>query len=194
MVRETLPTEWLPGGPDMGYTRGVSSPSKESGVTAEGPTPEQQAAYLVRKLEQTIRDNRTVKGMSFRTWQAIAMEEIVNALRSAEKRRRVNDQTVNRLILVAASSLVTIGFWGAMVAVNSAYGGIAATITLVAGAALFLVTADWGVKRLMGDYAKHKRVERLGHIEDLDKRIKRMERDMTKKADRLKEKMEEIEV
>ena len=164
-------------------------------MAAEGPTPEQQADYLVRKLEQTIRDNRTVKGMSFRTWQAIAKEEIVNAMRSAEKRRVVHDQTINRLVLVAASSLVTIGFWGAMVAVNSTFGGVAAIITLVAGAALFFVTADWGIKRMIGDFTKHKRVERLAHIEDLDKRIKRMEHDMKKKADRLKDKMEaEFEV
>ena len=36
-------------------------------MAVDGPTPEQKAEYLVRKLEQTIRDNRTVKGMSFRT-------------------------------------------------------------------------------------------------------------------------------
>lgn len=166
-------------------------------MAAEGPTPEQKADYLVRKLEQTIRDNRTVKGMSFRTWQTIAREEIINAMRDMEKRQIVHDQTINRLILVAASSLITIGFWGAMVAVNTSFGGIAAIITLVAGAALFLVTADWGIKRMAGGYTKQKRVERLANIEDLDKRIKRMEHDMKKKADRLKdtrEKLGEIEV
>ncbi|RAU21107.1 hypothetical protein CU669_15245 [Paramagnetospirillum kuznetsovii] len=161
---------------------------------ADDPTPEQQTDYLVRKLEQTIRDNRTVKGMSFRTWQAIAREEILNAMRSNEKRRQVHDQTVNRLILVAASALVTIGFWGAMVAANSAYGAVAAVVTFVAGAALFFVTADWGIKRFISGYAKEKRVERLAHIEDLDKRIKRMEHDMDKKAKWLKEKMEEIQI
>ncbi|CAA7616829.1 hypothetical protein [Magnetospirillum sp. SS-4] len=161
-------------------------------MAAEGPTPEQKADYLVRKLEQTIRDNRTVKGMSFRTWQAIAREEIVNAMRDMEKRQVVYDQTVNRLILVASSSLVTIGFWGAMVAVNSSFGGIAAIVTLVAGAALFFVTADWGIKRVAGGYARRKRAERLGNIEDLDRRIKRMEQEMKKKADRLKETQERL--
>ncbi|CAA7621049.1 conserved hypothetical protein [Candidatus Terasakiella magnetica] len=163
-------------------------------MAVEGPTPEQQADYLVKKLEQTIRENRTVKGMSFRTWQAIAREEIVNAMRDVHRRQVVYDQTVNRLILVAASSLITIGFWGAMFAVNRAYGGIAAIIALVAGAALFFVTADWGIKRFSADYNKTKRVERLAGIEDIDKRIKRMEADMKKKAEWLKKKMEEIEV
>jgi hypothetical protein len=166
-------------------------------LAADGPTPEQKTDYLVRKLEQTIRDNRTVKGMSFRTWQAIAREEILNAMREHEKRQRREDQTINRLVLVTGSSLVTIGFWGAMVAVDHAYGLVAAAITLVAGAALFFVTADWGIKRFVSGYNKEKRAERLAHIEELDKRIKRMEHDMRKKAERLektKEKLGEIEV
>jgi Flp pilus assembly protein TadB len=161
---------------------------------SNGATPEQQADYLVRKLEQTIRDNRTVKGMSFRTWQNIAREEITNALRNAEKRRIQHDRTVGRTILVAASALVTIGFWGAVVAVDRAYGGPAALIFLVAGAALFFVAADYGLKRTLDRYGAHRRVERLARIEDLDRRIKRMESDMQKKHDRLKDKMEELQV
>ncbi|MGE5478124.1 MAG: hypothetical protein ACM3Q1_15830 [Bacteroidales bacterium] len=159
---------------------------------AEGPTPEQQADYLVRKLEQTIRDNRTVKGMSFRTWQAIAREEITNALRAIEKRHADHDRAVGRVLLVGSASLVSIGFWGAVVAVDRAYGGIAALVALVAGAALFFVGAEWGIRRLGTGYGRRKRVERLAHIEDLDRRIKRMEDAMRKKHDRLKERMEEM--
>lgn len=162
-------------------------------MPAKGPSPEQQADYLVRKMEQTIRDNRTVKGMSFRTWQNIAREEIANAIRSSEKRHVVHDRTIGRIILVAASSLVTIGFWGAMVAVNRAYGVVAAIIALVAGATLFFVTAEWGVKRVFGNWTTRKRVERLANIEDLDRRIKRMEQEMQKKHDKLKEKREKME-
>lgn len=158
---------------------------------AAGPTPEQQAAYLIRKLEQTIRDNRTVRGMSFATWQAIAREEIVNALRSAERRRDADDRTIGRLILVGASALVTIGFWGTVVAVDRTYGGRAALASLLAGAALFLVLADWGIKRATANWDRRQRTKRLGAIEDLDRRIKRMENEMQKKHDRLKEKMEE---
>lgn len=159
---------------------------------AEGPTPEQQADYLVRKLEQTIRDNRTVKGMSFRTWQSIAREEIVNALRSWEKRHADHDRAVNRVLVVGAASLVSIGFWGAVVAVDRAYGGIAALVALVAGAALFFVTAEWGISRLGRNWVRRKRIERLGNIEDLDRRIKRMEESLRKKHERLKERMEEM--
>ncbi|MEW5728671.1 MAG: hypothetical protein AB1918_12670 [Pseudomonadota bacterium] len=158
----------------------------------DGPTPEQQADYLVRKLEQTIRDNRTVRGMSFATWQAIAREEIANAIRSAERRHVVHDRTVNRLVLVASSALVSIGFWGAVVAVDRAYGGPAALVALGAGLALFAVAADWGIKRATGRWMKKRRDERLARIEDLDRRIKRLETDLKKKHDRLKDKLEEV--
>lgn len=159
---------------------------------AEGPTPEQQADYLVRKLEQTIRDNRTVKGMSFRTWQAIAREEIINALMAAEKRRADNDRSVGRILLVGAASLVSIGFWGAVVAVDRTYGGIAALVALVAGAALFFIGAEWGIRRVGSGWSRQRRHQRLGNIEDLDRRIKRMEDALKKKHDRLKERMEEV--
>jgi hypothetical protein len=159
---------------------------------AEGPTPEQQADYLVRKLEQTIRDNRTVKGMSFRTWQAIAREEITNALRAAEKRHADHDRTVGRILLVGSASLVSIGFWGAVVAVDRAYGAVAALVALVAGAALFFVGAEWGIRRVGSGYSRRQREKRLANIEDLDRRIKRMEDTLQKKHDRLKDRMEEV--
>lgn len=159
---------------------------------AEGPTPEQQADYLVRKLEQTIRDNRTVKGMSFRTWQAIAREEIVNAIRAVEKRHVEHDRHVGRVLLVGSAALVSIGFWGAVVAVDRAYGGIAALVSLVAGAALFFVGAEWGIRRLGTGWGRRRREERLRNIEDLDRRIKRMEDALEKKHKRLKERMEEM--
>jgi hypothetical protein len=159
---------------------------------AEGPTPEQQADYLVRKLEQTIRDNRTVKGMSFRTWQAIAREEIVNAIRANEKRRFQDERSTSKVLLVGSSAVVTIGFWGALVAVERHWGGVAAMVFLAAGAALCFATIEWGARRLGRRWTAQKRIERLANIEDLDRRIKRMEADMQKKHDRLKEKMEEF--
>jgi hypothetical protein len=159
---------------------------------ADGPTPEQQADYLVRKLEQTIRDNRTVRGMSFATWQAIAREELTNALRAAERRHVDANRAVARTLLVGAASLVTIGFWGAVVAVDHSWGGAAALASLGAGLALFVVGAQWGISRAVAGWAKRTREERLGRIEDLDRRIKRLEAAMQKKHDRIKDKMDEF--
>lgn len=168
---------------------------------AKGPSPEQQADYLVRKLEQTIRDNRTVRnttdkrevrGMSFSTWQTVAREEIANALRAAERRRAAQGRAVALSVLATAASLVTIGFWGAVVAVDRAWGSWAAFSSLGAGLILAGVGARWGVTRMMGNLSDHLRTGRLAKIEDLDRRIKRMETDMQKKHDRLKDKMAEV--
>jgi len=159
---------------------------------AEGPTPEQQADYLVRKLEQTIRDNRSARGMSFATWQTIAREEIVNAMKDVERRHRRDERAVARLVLVAAASLVTIGFWGAVVAADRSWGNVATAIALAAGGSLLVVAAQWGIGRATGEWGKAARAERLANVEDLDRRIKRMEHEMRKKHDRLKERMEEV--
>ncbi|MBF0324331.1 hypothetical protein [Magnetospirillum moscoviense] len=159
---------------------------------SDGPTPEQQAEYLVRKMEQVIRDNRTVKGMSFRTWQAIAKEEIANAIRDAEKRHVDRDRTISRIALLGSGAMVSIGFWGAVVAVDRSYGGTAALVALAAGAMLLFFAAEWGLKRASTEWSKHKRAERLANIEALDLRIKRMEAALRKKEERLKEKMEEV--
>jgi len=159
---------------------------------AEGPTADQRADYLVRKLEQTIRDNRTVRGMSFATWQAIAREEIVNAMLDVERRCRRDERALARLLLVGAASLVTIGFWGAVVAADHSWGNVATAIMLAAGGALLVVSAQWGIDRATGEWTKAARKERLSRVEDLDRRIKRMEAEMKRKHDRLKEKMEEV--
>ncbi len=159
---------------------------------ADGPTPEQQADYLVRKLEQTIRDNRTDKGMSFRTWQSIAREEIVNALYDVERRHRRHDKAINRVMVVMAASLVSIGFWGAVVAVDRTYGLVAALVALAAGAAMFFAGAEWGISRLAGDWRGRKRQERLASIEDMDRRIKRMEDSLRKKQKAMQDRMEEL--
>lgn len=159
---------------------------------AEGPTPEQQADYLVRKMEQTIRDNRTVQGMSFATWQTIARTEITNVLRESERRLIVNDRTIVRLTLVATTAAVTVGFWGTLVVVNRTFGVVADVITMVAGAVLFYAAANYGIWRASIAYGKHKRRERLSNIQELDRSIKVMENTMQKKRDQLKEKMEEI--
>ncbi|CAA7614093.1 hypothetical protein [Magnetospirillum sp. UT-4] len=158
----------------------------------DGPTPDQQADYLVRKLEQTIRDNRTVKGMSFRTWQTIAREEIVNALKDAERRKVQHDRTLARGMLVGTMAIVSAGFWGAVYTVDKSYGAVAALVAFASGIAVVFALADWGIKRASDGWNREKRVERLANIEDLDRRIKRMEDALRKKEERTKERLEEV--
>ena len=184
----------VPGGPDAKAVEGaaLATTDKETS-TGNGPTPEQQADYLVRKLEQTIRDKRTVNGMSFATWQAIAREELTNALKSSERRHSRHNQIMNRLIMVSAAAVVTAGFWGAAVAINRDYGLMAGMALMLAGGALLFVVGDWAINRATIGYANRKRGQRLDNIEDMDRRIKRMEADMKKKLDQMKDKMEEFD-
>ena len=68
------------------------------------PSPEERAHFVVKRLEQFIRDGRTVaQGMSFRQWQAMARIEIANAIIAAENIRQEDDVVTKRFLFVAAS-------------------------------------------------------------------------------------------
>lgn len=77
-------------------------------------------------------------------------------------------------------------------AVDRTFGGWAALVSVLAGACLFFIAADWGIKRASAGWSKRKRQERLANIEDLDRRIKRMEEALRKKRRPPQGKMEEV--
>ncbi len=85
----------------------------------ENPTPEDRATYVVLRLEQFIRDGRTLdEGMSFRKWQAMALTEIAANIAEAQNEVTRDDPVTNRLLFTTASALITIGFWGTAVSIN----------------------------------------------------------------------------
>jgi len=141
------------------------------------PTPNQRADYMVRKLENLIRDGKSERGMSFKTWQALARTELTNNFAELERRhiRTKHDLTNKRLILVAASAIVTIGFWGTMVTVDKTYGDISALVMFVAGAVLLLVGLEIGLHRLVRAFKAENRERLFIRIEDFDKQLKRLE-------------------
>ena len=106
---------------------------------SDNPTPEERAEFVILRLEQFIRDNRTLdKGMSFKIWQSMAKTEIANALAEAETSQQKDDVITKRLLFTTAAAMVTIGFWGTAVSLNRfdyLAGGI---ICLIAGVFLFL--------------------------------------------------------
>lgn len=163
---------------------------------AGDPTPEQRADFLVRKLEQLIRDGRSYTagkgGMSFSTWQAMARVEIANAFADQEKRaaKARSDRFARRLLITTASCLTTIGFWGAVVAIDKNFGQLAALALFVSGLLLLAVASEWGIRKAASHWVDKERLRRFERVEDIDKRIKQLERDMQKKHDRLKEKAE----
>ena len=82
----------------------------------EHPTPEERAHFVILRLEQFIRDGRTIdEGMSLKKWQAMARTEIAVAIAEVENSLDYDEINRRRVLFVAAAAMVTIGFWGAVV-------------------------------------------------------------------------------
>jgi len=154
------------------------------------PTPHQRADYIVRKLEQMIRDGKTVGGgMSFSSWQQMARAELANAFADIErnKLRLAEDRTAKRLMASAAAALVTIGFWGVVMAADQSFGRLPAILIFASGLVLVAAASEWGLRRSMARHKAAQRFDRFQRIEDLDKQIKKMEAELRRKLERVKE-------
>ena len=157
-----------------------------------GPTPQQRADYLVRKLESLIREGKSERAMSFKTWQALARSELSNAFtdfeRQLEKSRQ--DATGRRLILVGVSTVVTIGFWGTALSVDRRYGDLTAHIFIGAGFLVACVLAEIALRRMVKRYRVVSREKSFERIEDFDKQLKRLEAEIWLKLKKTKEQAE----
>jgi hypothetical protein len=158
----------------------------------DDPTPEQRADFLVRKLEQIIREGRSEKGMSFRTWQMMAREELTNSYIENERRvvKSRQDHTAKRLILVSTSTVVTIGFWGTVVSLDHHFGELASWIGTFCGFVLAFVGAELLIRRMSSQYRAEARRRRFERIEDFDKKVKKLENDLWLKLKKAKEQAE----
>ncbi len=102
------------------------------------PTPEERADFVVRLLEDQIRDAKqaSLRGMPFRQWQQVARVEIARAIADAERRVRVGEKLRVYLIVTFACALTTIGFWGVVVSRSDTFNTVAAVVIGLAGLAL----------------------------------------------------------
>jgi hypothetical protein len=150
------------------------------------PTPQDRADYLVRKLEQFIRDGRTVRGVSFRDWQAMARSELANSFAEVDRRRIEiqKDLAMRRLLLVASVTLVTIGFWGGVMALDKGRSWIAALVMLGAGTVLLGYVGDFGIRRLWNRGAAKQRQQRFERIEGFDRQLRQLEAEIRQKLKR----------
>jgi len=150
------------------------------------PTPQDRADYLVRKLEQFIKDGRTVRGVSFRDWQAMARSELANSFAEVEQRRIEiqKDLAARRLLLVASVALVTIGFWGGVMALDKGRDWIAALIMLGAGTILLCYAGDFGIRRWWNRNSARQRRQRFERIEGFDRQLRQLEAEIRQKLKR----------
>src|SRR6201996_3678185 len=118
------------------------------------PTAAQRAEYMIRQLENFIREKRTEKGLSFRTWQTLAHAELSNAFLEHERTllKTKQDRLGRRILLVGSSSVVTIGFWGTVMIADQHFGRLAAAILTPAGAALFFIGGELAPRKLISHY------------------------------------------
>jgi len=156
------------------------------------PTPEQRADFVVKRLEQFIRDGRTIsEGMSLRQWQDMARFEIANAVAAAENASRDDDQVTRRVLFTVAAALVTIGFWGTVFAFDKAPYLIVAFIFTITGIITLAIVGEWKFMKFFRRHQARKREKSMRRIEDLTRRIKRMEKELDKEADGLRDKLKE---
>ncbi len=164
--------------------------SPEPQTDADGnPTPDERAGFVLKRLEQFIREGRKLdEGMSLRQWEEMAKMEIANALIAAENCRLQDNVVTHRFVISIAAALVTIGFWGTMVAFDKAGYLLTAAISSIAGFWLFAVAVEWRVRKHWKKRQAGKRLRALGRVEDLTRRIRRLERELEKEEKELKKK------
>ena len=156
------------------------------------PTPEQRADFVAKRLEQFIREGRTIaQGMSLKQWEDMAKAEIANAIIDAENCTQKDDVVTKRLLFVGASTMVTIGFWGTLLAFDRASYLAVAIICGGAGFVLFAIAGEWRFRKFWARRRAHKRAEALRRVEELTVRIKRMERQLKEEEKMWKKKIEE---
>lgn len=154
------------------------------------PSPEQRADFVVKRLEQFIREGRTVgEGMSLRQWMDMARFEISNAVRAAEQAKDDKDIVSRRLLFTVAASLVTIGFWGTLFAFDRVEYLVVAIVVGLTGIVLLAIVGEWQLMKYFRRHQARQRERTLYRVEDLTRRIKRMEKELKEEHRSLQSKL-----
>jgi hypothetical protein len=143
----------------------------------KNPTPKERGELIVKRLEKMIRDGRSVTGgVSFKNWQEMAVHEFTNAIRDSMRDEKNDSQFLTRVLAVCALAIITIGFWGTVVAADVSYDRqVTAFILIGAGGVLFLTFGLWGLRRVGKFFLIEKRRERLKRIVKFDKQLAQLE-------------------
>lgn len=160
------------------------------------PTAAHRAEYMIRQLENFIRDKRTDKGLSFKTWQTLAHGELSNAFLEHERTmlKMKQDRLGKRVLLVGSSAVVTIGFWGVVIITNDSLGLLAAVLLTGAGATLAFVGGEMATRKLVSHYRDRAREKSFERIRDFDEQVKGLEKKMWLKLKKTKEEAEKMDI
>jgi hypothetical protein len=160
------------------------------------PTAAQRAEYMIRQLENFIRDKRTDKGLSFKTWQSLAHGELSNAFLEHERTmlKMKQDRLGKRVLLVGSSAVVTIGFWGVVIITNDSLGPLAAVLLTAAGATLAFIGGEMATRKLVSHYRDRAREKSFERIRDFDDQVKDLEKKMWLKLKKTKEEAEKLDI
>lgn len=154
------------------------------------PSAEQRADFVVKRLEQFIREGRTIaEGMSLKQWMDMARFEIANALIAAENARDDDEVVSKRLLFTVAASLTTIGFWGVLFAYDKVEYLLVAIIFGITGIILLAIVGEWRLMKYFRRHQARQREKTLHRVEDLTRRIKRMERELKEETRALQSKL-----
>lgn len=150
------------------------SPTLSSAATAED-----RSDYIVARLEQFIREGRKDdQGMSFDRWKQMARSEIAIAIAEAEMSQSHDQLHSKRVLFVCAAAMVTIGFWGTVTSLDKLDYMVGAAVIGIAGLVLLLAVGEWRYRSWAERKAARKRRAILNRVESLNKRIKRLEKEL----------------
>ncbi|HEY9163693.1 MAG TPA: hypothetical protein VIN57_03695 [Magnetovibrio sp.] len=160
---------------------------KVIGGENNNPTPEERAAFIMQRLEQFIREGRTLsEGMNLQKWQDMAKVEIANAIVEAQVDNQDDDVVTKRLLFTFGASFTTIGFWGGLWAYDQAHYVAVAFLCGAAGLVMIAIALEWRFRKFWKRRQVGVRQKALRRCQDLTRRIKQMEFELEKEEKRLK--------
>jgi len=171
-----------------------TTPSRTSSSQggANNPSPEEHADFIMQRLEQFIRDGRTVsEGMNLQKWQDMAKVEIANAIVQSQVTVQDDDVVTKRLLFTFGASFTTIGFWGGLWSYDKLHYIGAALICGAAGLLMIGVAMEWRFRKFWKRRQVGIRQKSLRRCQDLTRRIKKMETELEKEEKQLKKQLKQ---
>jgi len=162
-------------------------------ILPSNPTPEERAAFVMFRLEQFIREGKTIdEGMSLKRWQTMAQQEIAATILDAQRAMHQDEPITRRMLFIFGASITTIGFWGAAVSLHNVGYVVGASVCMAAGLALLAVAGEWKIRGFWRSKEAVKRRSNLAKVETLNKRVKKLLTDLEGEAESLDKALKKV--